>query len=111
MHCHAGCDQHRVIEAMKAALGLWPEREHQSRRIAATYNYTDSRPALPDDSVPAQGLQATPDTTVGSVLRQQGLQVEQMARDWLAANVPAQTLFDNAIRPRHSLVLAQVLVP
>ena len=39
------------------------------------------------------------------------LQVEQMARDWLAANVPAQTLFDTAIRPRHSLVLAQVLVP
>ena len=39
------------------------------------------------------------------------LEVEQMARDWLAANVPAQTLFDTAIRPRHSLVLTQVLVP
>ena len=39
------------------------------------------------------------------------LQVEQMARDWLAANVPAQTLFDTAIRPRHSLVLSQVFVP
>jgi hypothetical protein len=39
------------------------------------------------------------------------LQVEQMARDRLAASVPAQTLFDTAIRPRHSLVLAQVLVP
>jgi hypothetical protein len=39
------------------------------------------------------------------------LQVEQMARDWLAANVPAQSLFDTAIRPCHSLVLAQVLVP
>jgi len=39
------------------------------------------------------------------------LQVEQMARDWLAANVPSQTLFDTAIRPRQSLVLAKVLVP
>ena len=31
--------------------------------------------------------------------------------DWLSANVPAQTLVDTAIRPRHSFVLAQVLVP
>ena len=39
------------------------------------------------------------------------LQVEQMARDWLAANVSAQTFFDIAVRPCQSLVLAEVLVP
>jgi len=38
-HCHAGCDQQTVIQALKA-LGLWPEREQQ-RVIAATYDYTD----------------------------------------------------------------------
>lgn len=41
----------------------------------------------------------------------EALQVEQMARDRLAANVPAETLFDTAIRPCQSLVLTQVLVP
>jgi len=38
-HCHAGCDQRAVIDALKV-LGLWPEREQQ-RVIVATYDYTD----------------------------------------------------------------------
>jgi putative DNA primase/helicase len=41
-HCHAGCDQRAVIEALKG-LGLWPDapERHQQRVIAATYDYTD----------------------------------------------------------------------
>jgi len=47
IHCHAGCGQRAVIDALKAK-GLWeerpqkPERPHKPRRqIAATYDYTD----------------------------------------------------------------------
>ena len=41
VHCHAGCDQRRVIEALKDR-GLWPESEMVSRSvITATYDYTD----------------------------------------------------------------------
>jgi putative DNA primase/helicase len=47
VHCHAGCDQRAVVEALKA-LGLWPEREEQAagRRIVAEYSYTDEGGAL-----------------------------------------------------------------
>jgi DNA primase len=41
LHCHAGCGQREVIEALKAK-GLWPERPAKPRRkITATYDYTD----------------------------------------------------------------------
>jgi putative DNA primase/helicase len=41
VHCHAGCEQGAVVEALKA-LGLWMESEpHQGRRILAEYSYTD----------------------------------------------------------------------
>ncbi len=41
LHCHAGCRQRDVIEALKAQ-GLWPERPaNQRRAIAATYDYCD----------------------------------------------------------------------
>src|SRR6185312_8947072 len=40
-HCHAGCGQHEVIEALKGR-GLWAERPAKARRkIVATYDYTD----------------------------------------------------------------------
>jgi putative DNA primase/helicase len=41
-HCHAGCDQRAVIEALKG-LGLWPDapERQQQRVITATYDYTD----------------------------------------------------------------------
>lgn len=41
VHCHAGCDQNTVIEALKK-LGFWPEQKsHQGKMIACTYDYTD----------------------------------------------------------------------
>jgi putative DNA primase/helicase len=46
VHCHAGCDQNAVIDALKAR-GLWPE--HQSAHksiIVATYDYTDEHGKL-----------------------------------------------------------------
>jgi hypothetical protein len=44
LHCHAGCSQRDVIEALKAR-GLWePSKENtnMNRRIIAEYNYTDA---------------------------------------------------------------------
>jgi 5S rRNA maturation endonuclease (ribonuclease M5) len=41
VHCHGGCEQRAVVDALKAQ-GLWPEREPEvTRRIVATYDYTD----------------------------------------------------------------------
>jgi putative DNA primase/helicase len=41
LHCHAGCGQREVIEALKRN-GLWAERPAKPRRkIVATYDYTD----------------------------------------------------------------------
>jgi putative DNA primase/helicase len=37
--CHAGCDQHRVIDALKTK-GLW-DSEQAERAITQTYDYTD----------------------------------------------------------------------
>jgi DNA primase len=42
LHCHAGCEQRDVIEALKAR-GVWqPERTTGPRRIVARYPYTDA---------------------------------------------------------------------
>jgi len=41
LHCHAGCTQRDVIDALKAK-GLWPKRQVTQRRaIVATYDYGD----------------------------------------------------------------------
>jgi DNA primase len=47
LHCHAGCSQRDVIEALKA-LGLWESSQNATahRRIVATYDYTDERSEL-----------------------------------------------------------------
>lgn len=44
-HCHAGCEQNSVVDALQS-LGLWPEREERPSRIVATYDYTDKSGAL-----------------------------------------------------------------
>ena len=46
VHCHAGCTQQTVIEALKG-LGLWPESHcRQQSQLVATYDYTDHKGAL-----------------------------------------------------------------
>src|SRR6266436_5508784 len=40
LHCHAGCTQRDVIDALKAR-GLWQPERTEDRRIVATYDYTD----------------------------------------------------------------------
>ena len=49
VHCHAGCDQNAVIDALKGR-GLWPEKEQKpqpekrgrpKQTIVATYDYAD----------------------------------------------------------------------
>jgi DNA primase len=42
LHCHAGCSQRDVIDALKAR-GLWESNQEAAspRRIHATYDYTD----------------------------------------------------------------------
>jgi putative DNA primase/helicase len=40
LHCHAGCTQHDVIDALKAR-GLWQPERTEKPRIVATYDYTD----------------------------------------------------------------------
>lgn len=40
VHCHAGCSQRAVIDAL-SALGLWQAEEVTNRRIVTAYRYTD----------------------------------------------------------------------
>ncbi len=40
VHCHAGCPQQAVIDALKSK-GLWPQPERRQDHIVATYSYTD----------------------------------------------------------------------
>jgi len=40
LHCHAGCTQGVVIDALKAR-GLWQPERTENPRIVATYGYTD----------------------------------------------------------------------
>jgi putative DNA primase/helicase len=42
LHCHAGCSQHDVIDALKAR-GLWQQEQIENPRIIATYDYTDEQ--------------------------------------------------------------------
>jgi DNA primase len=40
LHCHAGCPQHDVIDALKTR-GLWQITRTENPRVVATYDYTD----------------------------------------------------------------------
>jgi putative DNA primase/helicase len=42
LHCHAGCTQRDVIDALKAR-GLWRPELTENPRIVATYDYTDEQ--------------------------------------------------------------------
>jgi DNA primase len=78
VHCHAGCAQEAVINALKA-LGLWPERENQSDAdFEAIYNYTDEQGNLLYQVVRKAGkkfLQRRPDGAGGWIWRKHPQQV------------------------------------
>jgi hypothetical protein len=40
VRCHAGCDQHTVISALKSS-GLWPDNDMRLLRLVAPPNITD----------------------------------------------------------------------
>ena len=40
LHCHAGCEQRDVIDALEAR-GLWESSRTEQRHIVATYDYND----------------------------------------------------------------------
>jgi DNA primase len=68
LHCHAGCSQFDVIEAL-GARGWWePKPEREPRTIVATYDYTDKTGALLYQVVryePKAFLQRRPDGAGG----------------------------------------------
>lgn len=45
LHCHAGCTQGDVIDALKVR-GVWQPEPTENQRIVATYDYTDERGSL-----------------------------------------------------------------
>src|SRR5262249_27396640 len=45
LHCHAGCTQCAVMDALKAR-GLWQPERTENARIVATYDYTDEHGKL-----------------------------------------------------------------
>jgi hypothetical protein len=45
VHCHAGCEQGAVIDAL-IALGMWPEKPQRKSVVVETYEYTDQSGTL-----------------------------------------------------------------
>lgn len=78
VHCHAGCEQFDVIDALKAK-GLWAERDSGQRpRIIAAYDYTDPAGQLLYQVVRTQPkgfFQRSPDGLGGWINRKSKRQV------------------------------------
>jgi putative DNA primase/helicase len=96
IHCHAGCRQRDVIEALKAA-GLWPEHpqkpEHPKktrRQISATYDYTDEAGHLLYQVVRTQPkgfFQRRPDGEGGWINKKSNRQVLFHLRELVEATI------------------------
>ena len=90
VHCHAGCNQHAVIEALKAH-GLWTEHEpRRARRITAEYNYYDELGELLYQVVrtePKGFFQRQPDGLGGWINRKGERQVLYRLREVLEASI------------------------
>jgi putative DNA primase/helicase len=77
LHCHAGCTQRDVIDALKAR-GLWQPERPENPRIVATYDYTDEHGNLLYQVVryqPKDFKQRRPDGCGGWVWRKSARQV------------------------------------
>jgi putative DNA primase/helicase len=90
VHCHGGCDQHSVIEALKRR-GLWPDGEaHQPSRIVAEYSYIDESGALLYQVVrtePKGFFQRRPDGHGGWINRKSSRQILYRLREVLQAPI------------------------
>jgi putative DNA primase/helicase len=90
VHCHAGCEQHAVIVALKAR-GLWPEQEpRQYRRIVAEYNYIGEAGELLYQVVrtePKGFFQRRPDGNGGWINRKSRRQVLYRLREVLESPI------------------------
>jgi putative DNA primase/helicase len=90
VHCHAGCDQREVIDALRR-LGLWESEPQQcDSRIVATYDYTDQHGELLYQVIrkePKAFLQRRPDGHGGWTWRKGERQVLYRLREVLAAPI------------------------
>jgi DNA primase len=90
VHCHAGCAQRDVVDALKSR-GLWetPERTCE-KRIVATYNYTDAAGELLYQIVrfePKDFRQRYPDGRGGWIWKKHPSQVLYHLREVLEAPI------------------------
>jgi putative DNA primase/helicase len=89
VHCHAGCAQRDVIDALKGR-GLWqPERPDRSP-IVATYDYADERGILLYQVVryePKNFRQRRPDGSGGWIWKKSGRQVLYRLREVIEAPI------------------------
>src|SRR5258708_56111 len=77
LHCHAGCTQRDVIDALKAR-GLWQSEPSENPRIVATHDYTEERGALLYQTVrfyPKDFRQRRPDAQGGWIWKKGPRQV------------------------------------
>ena len=90
LHCHAGCGQREVIEALKAQ-GVWQERPAKARwKIKTTYDYTDESGQLLYQVVrkePKGFFQRRPDGQGGWINKKSNMQVLYHLREVVEAPI------------------------